>query len=151
MLCNINLTICDWSTTLNTTLGLQNCNDPVSQKIPEGVQFFCLSLESSRQIPRGGESLPLWDALDAFLDLLNLATSSPKTSPVLSAEMRSSNSPFCPLVRVPSREVSPLEWPLHSAELFFPRDLPTELRRLDACFRSIVRFLSCKKKLKMRL
>lgn len=99
---------------------------------------FCLSLESSLRTPLGGESLPLWLTLDVFLDLLNLATSSPNTSPVLRADIKSSNSPFCPLVKVPSLELS-LE--LFSPLFDLPRDLPTEPKRLD-CLRSIVRFFN---------
>lgn len=110
----------------------------------ESRQFFCLSLESSLQTPRGGESLPLWP-LVVFLDRLNFATSSPKTSPVLKADMRSSNSPFCPFVKVPSLELSPVLCPLQSELLDLPRDLPTDPSRLEPCFLSIVRFLSCGK------
>lgn len=113
----------------------------------ESRQFFCLSLESSLQTPRGGESLPLWP-LVVFLDRLNFATSSPKTSPVLKADMRSSNSPFCPFVKVPSLELSPVLCPLQSELLDLPRDLPTDPSRLEPCFLSIVRFLSCGKKIK---
>lgn len=110
----------------------------ILQKINNHVQFFCRSLESSLQTPLGGESRPFTFTLEVFLERLNFATSSPNTSPVLRAEMRSSNSPFWPLVRVPSRELSE---PVSVVPLDFPRDFPTEESRLD-CLRSIVRLFS---------
>lgn len=61
-----------------------------------------------------------------FLDLLNFAMSSPKTSPVLSAEIRSSNSPFASLS------------PFFNPKLLLNEDsMPSLL-----CFRSNVSFLS---------
>jgi len=93
---------------------------------------------------RGGE-FPLLAILDLRLRL-NFAMSSPNTSPVRRAEMRSSNSPlaspvFSCLPPPPTMMPPPAESPLVNP---FLRLFPT-LARIPSLllFRSIVRFFSC--------
>lgn len=82
---------------------------------------------------RGGDVLLPLASLElpirVFRDRLNLAISSPNTSPVRNAEIKSSNSPLL--------SVAALESPF-----FNPKFFATELSRPSLFLRSMVRFLS---------
>ena len=119
---------------------------------PRLLLFRTLSRLSSRfkLFIRGGE-FPLLAILDLRLRL-NFAMSSPNTSPVRRAEIRSSNSPLAspvlsclpPPPPPPPTMLPPAESPLVNP---FLRLFPT-LARIPSLllFRSIVRFFSCRGK-----
>lgn len=88
-------------------------------------------LSSRCMLCRGGDVLlvSLPEPRRVLRDRLNLAMSSPNTSPVRNADMRSSNSPFVSL--------------RGSMEFLRPKFLATEFMRPSLFLRSMVRFFSC--------